>query len=121
MKEIDGYFSGKPITREIFDVIRAKIDAATQNTVEVGSQISFAARRKFAWIWLYNVTKQNWNGVLHLMLRLDRRAEHPGIREITQVSKDRWNHQIVVRSVDDAKATWLGDLIDEACVFGNRP
>lgn len=120
MGQVDRFFRGKPTAREIFDVIRSRIDAGTPNTVEVGSQISFAARRKFAWVWLYNVTKRNPSGVLHLMLRLDRRVEHPGIRQITQVSRNRWNHQIVVRSVDE-EAPWLGDLIDEASAFGNSP
>jgi hypothetical protein len=89
--------------------------------VVVGSQVRFGARRKFAWVWLYNVTKKNPSGVLHLMLRLDHRVDDPGIREITQVSKNRWNHQIVVRSVEDAGAPWLQELIDRACAFGNAP
>lgn len=104
MTQVDGFFAGKPTTRRIFDAIKAQIDAAIPNTVEVGSQISFRARRKFAWVWLYNVTKKNPNGILHLMLRLDHRVEHPDVREITQVSRNRWNHQIVVGSVGGAIA-----------------
>lgn len=72
MREIDGFFRDKPATREIFDVLKARIDAATPNSVEVSSQLSFAARRRFAWVWLYNVAAKNPSGVLHLMLRLDR-------------------------------------------------
>lgn len=115
---IDRFFEGKPGTRAIFDEIKRRIDAAAPNQIEVGSQISFGSERKFAWVWLYNVSQRNPDGILHLSLRLDHEVEDERIRDVTQVSNNRWNHQIVVRSLDEARAGWLGDLIDDAASLG---
>lgn len=87
----------------------------------MGSQISFGSERKFASAWLYNVSQRNPDGILHLLLRLDHRVEDERIRDVTQVNRNRWNHQIVVRSLDEARAGWLGDLIDNAASFGSAP
>jgi hypothetical protein len=41
------------------------------------------------------------------------------VREINQISKNRWNHQIVVRTVDEARSVWLGELIAAAYQYGS--
>lgn len=117
-KTADQYFAGKPESREVFDAIAARIEEQGPHEIEVKSQISFAVNRKFAWFWLYNVTQVNPDGVPHLMLAIDRKVDHPGVRHTAQVGKSRWNHQIVVRSTEDATSEWLGDLIGEAYTFG---
>jgi len=58
--------------------------------------------------------------VLHLMLAIDRRIDDPHVRDISQVGNSRWNHQIVVRTADDARSDWLGDLLGEAYSYGAR-
>ena len=75
--------------------------------------------RKFAWFWLYNVTKKNPNGVPHLMLALDHDLGSHHVREVAQVGKSRWNHQIVLRTLADARSDWLGDLLDNAYRYGS--
>lgn len=117
---VDEYFAGKPQTRPLFDVIAERIAACGPSELEVKSQISFGVERKFAWFWLYNVTKKNPSGVLHLMLALDEPVEDSHVREVTQISKNRWNHQIVIRSMDDASSEWLGELIEKAYEYGSR-
>jgi hypothetical protein len=87
---------------------------------EIKSQVSFGAERKFAWFWLYNVTKRNPDGVLHLMLALDHRVDHPHVRDISRIGESRWNHQIVLRTLDDAGSDWLGDLLGQAYAYGTR-
>ena len=118
-ENVDEYFAGKPESLEVLDVIAARIDELGPSEIEVKSQISFAVNRKFAWFWLYNVTKKNPSGVPHLMLALDRKVEDPHVREVTQISKKRWNHQIVIRTTDDAHSDWLGDLIAAAYQYGS--
>ena len=54
-------------------MLQERITALGPSETTVGSQISFGAKRKFAWFWLYNVTKKNPNGVPHLMLAIDRK------------------------------------------------
>jgi hypothetical protein len=100
-ENVDEYFAGKPESREVLDVIAARINELGPSEIEVKSQISFAVDRKFAWFWLYNVTKKNPSGIPHLMLALDRKVADPHVREVNQISRKRWNHQIVIRTMDD--------------------
>lgn len=118
MESIADYFEGKPETYEIFEAVRSQIDSHGPSDVEVKSQISFGVNRKFAWFWLYNVTKMNPNGILHLMLALDHRVDDSHVRAISRIGKSRWNHQIVVRTLDDARSGWLGELVEHAYTYG---
>ncbi|HEX6301987.1 MAG TPA: DUF5655 domain-containing protein [Acidimicrobiia bacterium] len=119
VESVDEYFAGKPESREIFEVIAARIAQRGPSDVSVGSQISFGCNRKFAWFWLYNVTKKNPSGVPHLMLAIDEKLEDPHVREVNRISKNRWNHQIVIRTLDDARSVWLGELIAAAYQYGS--
>ena len=85
----------------------------------VTSQIIFGVNRKFAWFWLYNVTKKNPNEVLHMMLAIDHRIDDPHVRDISQIGNRGWNHQVVIRSGADATSTWLGELIEAAYRYGS--
>jgi len=120
LKQIDEYFVGKPESHAIFKSIQDRIAALGPSEVTVASQISFGANRKFAWFWLYNVTKRNPNGVPHLMLAIDNKIVDSHVRDFSQVGANRWNHQVVVRSMEDAKSEWLGDLLKHAYDYGSR-
>lgn len=113
-QSIDSFFDDKPVSRQVFDAARATIEAAGPATMTVRTQISFGNDRKFAWFWLYNVTKTNPNGVLHLMLAIDEPIESKHVRNVEQIGKARWNHQIVLRTVADAESRWLEDLVQRA-------
>lgn len=115
---VDEYLAEKPDSREVFDVIAARIAEHGPSDLSVQSQISFGVNRKFAWFWLYNVTKKNPNGVPHLMLALGRRVDDPHVREVNQISRKRWNHQIVIRGTDEARSPWLGELIAASYEYG---
>ena len=117
-RELEQYFEGRPDSAAIFDILAKRIESLGGADLTIGSQISFSRRRKFAWFWLYNVTKKNPSGVPHLMLALDRESPDDHIRLITQVGKNRWNHQIVVRSKADARSKWLGKLLAAAYEYG---
>lgn len=119
-EDIVAYFEGKPDAYEIFKAVLARVRALGSFDVTVASQISLGVDRKFAWFWLYNITQKNPSGILHVMLRIDRRVDDPHVRHIEQVSKNRWNHQIVLRTPDDAQSRWLGDLLEAAFGFGRR-
>lgn len=119
VKSVAEYFAGKPESLEIFEVIATRIAQQGPSDLSVGSQISFGCNRKFAWFWLYNVTKKNPSGVPHLMLAIDEMLEDPHVREVNQISKNRWNHQIVIRTADEARSAWLGKLIAAAYRHGS--
>ena len=113
-KSLDDYFEDKPDSLEIFDSVAETINSFGTSDLSVKSQISWGRARKFAWFWLYNVTKKNPDGVPHLMLALDRKVDSDHIRNVEQTGKQRWNHQIVLRTLDDARSEWLADLLEEA-------
>jgi hypothetical protein len=119
-RQVDAYFAGKPQSRQVFDAARRTIEAAGPATMTVRTQISFGNDRKFAWFWLYNVTKKNPNGVLHLMLAIDEAVESSHVRNVEQVSNARWNHQIVLPIVADAESAWLRDLVSRAYRYSIR-
>ena len=116
--DLDDYFDGKTSSHEIFAALRDRIDGLGANTMTVGEQISFGVNRKFAWFWLYNITGKKPSGTPHLMLALDHPVDSPNVRTVAQIGKNRWNHQIVVRTLEDARSEWLGELLTEAYGYG---
>ena len=114
------YFEGKPATFEVFEAVREETEAFGPFEISVASQISFGVNRKFAWFWLYNVTQKNPSGILHTMLRLDERIDDPHVRNVARISTNRWNHQIVLRTLDDARSDWLRGLLGAAYRLGSR-
>lgn len=117
-RELDEYFGGRPGSRRIFDILAGRISALGDAEMTIGSQISFGRQRKFAWFWLYNVTMKNPSGVPHLMLALDHERKSEHVRNVSQIGKHRWNHQIVVRTEDDARSLWMGEYLALAFEYG---
>jgi len=117
---IAAYFEGKPQSYEIFEAVYDRVTGFGPFDVSVASQISFSVHRKFAWFWLYNVTKRDPNGVPHIMLLLEERFDDPRVRNIEQVSKNRWNHQIVLRTLEDGTSEWLRPLLQAAYRLGSK-
>lgn len=120
-KVIAAYFDGKPDSFEIFKAVYEQVRSFGAFDVTVRSQISFGVNRKFAWFWLYNVTQRNPNGILHTMLSVDRKIGDPHVRNIEQIGRNRWNHQVVVRTLRDAQSEWLHHLLKGAYEFGSSP
>jgi hypothetical protein len=118
---IEDYFLDKPISRAIFQEISNFISGLGNFDMSISKQISFGVKRKFLWFWLYNVTQKDPNGTPHLMIRLDEHHEDPHIRQTEQISKNRWNHQIIVSSLEQAQSAWLRKLIQKAYEFASKP
>jgi hypothetical protein len=117
-QELDAYFDGRSESLEIFAILVERINALGEVEMTVGSQISFGRQRKFAWFWLYNVTRRNPSGVPHLLLALDHERQSEHVRSVSQVGKHRWNHQIVLRTAADARSQWLGEFLTLAYQYG---
>ncbi|MFC9999865.1 DUF5655 domain-containing protein [Nocardia sp. NPDC127526] len=113
------YFAGKPRSYEIFSVLRALIEEQGDCAMSVGAQISFGARRKFAWIWLYNITGANPQGTVQIMLALGEPHEGPPVYRVTPIGKSRWNHLVVVHTLDEARDPRLAALIGAAHRYGS--
>lgn len=115
---VEEYFDGKPASLSIFRAIADVIDGYGTSAMTVGSQISFGRERKFAWFWLYNATKKNPDGVPHLMLAIDHGVDSEHVRNVEQIGESRWNHQIVVRTLGDARSPGLAKLVGLAHDYG---
>jgi hypothetical protein len=112
------YFADKRHSYEVFEVLLQHIKKQGECDMFIASQISFGLKRKFAWIYLYNVTAANPEGIVQIMLALSRKVDAPPVYRATQVGKNRWNHLVVVHSLAEGKDPKLTRLIEEAYRYG---
>ncbi|GAA2587729.1 DUF5655 domain-containing protein [Actinomadura fulvescens] len=112
------YFDAKPDSMAIFRTLRDLIEEQGESEMTVGAQISFGVRRKFAWIWLYNITGANPQGTVQLMLALREPVDEPPVYRTTQIGKTRWNHLVVVHSMEEARDPRLHPLVRAAYEYG---
>ena len=54
------------------------------------------------------------------MRELDRPVEEPHVHHIDQVSANRWNHHVVVKTLEAAQSDWLRELIRAGYEFASR-
>ncbi|MBO3724888.1 hypothetical protein J5X07_07580 [Actinomyces bowdenii] len=103
-----GDFSDKPVTAGIYATIESYVLSLGTVTKHVTSQVSFSVNRKFLWAWAYEKTP---DGTLFLNVRLARPMGGPRLHRVSQISANRWNHHVVVRTLEAADSTWLRDLL----------
>lgn len=101
-------FTAKPTTQAYFVSIAAYTQSLGPVRAESKSQASFAANRKFLWMWAYEKTV---DGTLYLTVLLDRPMEDQRFHYVTRVGAARWNHHVVVKSAETAESEWLHDVI----------
>ena len=112
-----GDFSGKPATAAMYATIESSVLSLGSVTKHLTAQVSFSVNRKFLWIWVYEKTS---DGTLFLNVRLDRPLEDPRFHRISQIIANRWNHHVVVKTMEAAQSGWLRDLIRAGDEFAAR-
>jgi len=110
-------FTGKPKTHTYYASIAAFTAALGPVDTEHKAQVSFSVKRKFLWLWAYEKTA---DGTLYLNVTVDRRIDDPHFHNITQVSANRWNHHVEVKSEAIADSDWLHALIRDGYEFAQR-
>lgn len=110
-------FSDKPKTQSFFNAIAEYTASLGEVDKELKAQVSFSVNRKFLWLWAYEKTA---DGTLYLNVTLDRRKNDRHFHEVTQVSKNRWNHHVVVKSETTANSQWLHALIQDGYEFASQ-
>lgn len=110
-------FSAKPTTGSFYRAVDECVMSLGPVTREHRSQVSYSVNRKFLWMWAYERTG---DGTLYLNVTLDHRQDDEHIHSITQVSPHRWNHHVVVRSLQTATSQWLRALISAGVEFSSR-
>ena len=112
-----GDFGGKPASAAMYTAIESYVMSLSAVTKHLTAQVSFSVNRKFLWVWAYERTG---DGTLFLNVRLDRPVEEPRVHRVDQVSANRWNHHVVVKTMETVQSDWLKDLIRAGYEFAAR-
>lgn len=110
-------FRGKPKTQQYFEAIDTFVQSLGPSIQELKAQVSYSVNRKFLWMWAYEKTP---DGTLYLTVCLDQRLSNPGFHYVNQVSKNRWNHHVEVKSEEIAASDWLRALIQAGYDFSKE-
>lgn len=111
-KEKEAFFDGKPEARALFMAVERKIRAIGPAIITVSkTQISFATRTQFAWVWLPLPTdgKRPLHSLV-LSFVCGRRIMHDQIVETIQPHPGRWTHHVIIAEEADltlAVDAWL--------------
>ena len=115
--KMTGNFSNKPNTTTFFTCITQYLESLGPSVKEVKAQVSFAVNRKFIWLWTYDKTP---DGILYMTVCLDKKLNDNHFHYVKQVSKNRWNHHVEVKSEQTATSSWLRHLIREGYEFAKK-
>ncbi len=112
-----GTFATKPKTQNFFEMIEEYVTRLGECKKDVKAQASFSVNRKFLWLWAYEKTP---DGTLYMTVCLDKQLDNPHFHYVSQVSPNRWNHHIVVKSAETAQSDWLRRLVREGVEFAKK-
>lgn len=101
-------FRSKPKTQRYFESIETYVQSLGSVRKEEKAQVSYGVNRKFLWMWVYEKTA---DGTLYLTVCLDKELSSPHYHYVKQISKNRWNHHVEVKSKEIADSKWLHQLI----------
>ena len=116
---VEGFFDGRSASRELFEHVSRFIESLGEAKVEAAkTQVSFGARRKFAWVWLPQmwIKKQPENSIV-LTLDLSRHVEDRRIKQAVEPRPGRWAHHVVMQKeadLDDTVKGWLREAYNRA-------
>ena len=125
-KEVEAFFAGKPETKALFMAVERKIRAIGPAIITVTkTQISFATRTQFAWVWMPQPTDRK--RPLHslvLSFSCGRQIVHDQIVEAIEPSPGRWTHHIIIAEEADltvAVDAWMREAYQFSETRGQQP
>jgi hypothetical protein len=117
-EQVDEFFAGRPLGREVFDRVTDLLAATPQCEVRVTrSQIAFKRRRAFAWLWSPGRWLTRPAAEVVLSVSLGRPDPSPRFKEVAHPARAHWMHHLEVTDatdVDDEVAGWLREAADRA-------
>ena len=125
-KEIEAFFAGKPEAKALFMAVERKIQVIGPAIIKVSkTQISFATRTQFAWVWMPLPTDRK--RPLHslvLSFGCGRRIVHDQIVEAIEPYPGRWTHHVII--AEDADLTsavdaWIREAYRFSETRGRQP
>lgn len=110
-------FTAKPRTHAQYQAIDAFVMGLGAVERSATAQVSYSVNRKFLWLWAYEKTA---DGTLYLNVTLDHALTDDRLHRVSQVSANRWNHHVEVKSEQTARSDWLRGLITAGFEFAGR-
>lgn len=125
-KEIEVFFAGKPEAKALFMAVERKIQAIGPAIIKVSkTQISFATRTQFAWVWMPLPTDRK--RPLHslvLSFGCGRRIVNDQIVEAIEPYPGRWTHHVIIAEAADltsAVDAWIREAYRFSETRGRQP
>lgn len=125
-KEIEAFFAGKPEAKALFMAVERKIQAIGPAIIKVSkTQISFATRTQFAWVWMPLPTDRK--RPLHslvLSFGCGRRIVNDQIVEAIEPYPGRWTHHVIIAEAADltsAVDAWIREAYRFSETRGRQP
>ncbi len=121
---VEGFFEGRPGALALFNTVCKYIESLGSVTIEpLKTQISFGAKRKFAWVWLPQTwIKKRPENSLTLTFDLNHKVEGPRIEEAVEPRPGRWTHHVVIEQqsdLDDEVKGWLREAYENSGARGD--
>ncbi len=114
----EAFFANREEQFSIYKAIRSAVKLLGPINIEVmKSQISFGAKRKFAWVWLPKAWARRPKNSLVLTIGLKRKISSYRIAEAIEPYPGRWTHHIIMESEDDLDEdvlSWLQEAYRSA-------
>lgn len=111
-RALELFFAGRPGSLNLFLAVRAVIESFGGVEIEVmKTQISFRARRSFAWVWLPQTwIKKRPGESVTLTFALDHEVVDARIAEAVEARPEHWTHHVLIGAPSDLDAqvrAWL--------------
>jgi predicted transport protein len=108
---LDEFFSGREESRQIFDTLRAAIDALGPVDVRVTkSQVAFRRTKAFAWAWVPDRYLRGRHAPLVLTLSFTKPNNSRRWKQIVEPAPGRFTHHLELHSgseIDHEVRCWL--------------
>lgn len=122
-RAVEELFADYPKAVKVTQLVKAHLDTLGEVRMAASkTQVSFAARRRFAWVWVPAQAAGRGKPkepVVSVALR--RREEDRRVREAVQVRRDLWMHHVLVASGRQVDARLKGWLAEAYATVGAAP
>ena len=99
---LEEYFEGYELSRQLFDVLRVRIEALGPVEMRVTkSQVAFRRKKGFAWAWVPGKYLRGKTAPLVLTLSLPGRDGSLRWKEIVEPKPGRFTHHLEIYTVDE--------------------
>ncbi len=112
------YLAGHSVALAVFERVREALEAIEPVEIRASkSQVAFARRRAFAWLWLPSQYLRRSSPDVILSLALGRQDASTRWKQVNQVSSKHWMHHLevyAVEDVDEEVVVWLREAAERA-------